>query len=470
MKRILTLLPLILFAASWPQPNWAEGTSMGTPLALVRAEAADALRLSLRQAVEMALSPHGNLQVEAARAELDGALARTDRSRSALLPHLRAALDQSRLTRNLQALGLRDEGGTFRPPDLVGPFSTFDARLRVEQTVFDWSAIKSLQAAKASLQGTRQDLERVRDLVAAEVSRLYLDALRARADVEAAQADVDLARSLLDTASRRRESGTGIRIEETRAAVQLSNQQQRLLVAQNRMGRAYLRLQRAIGADIGMPMELTDSLQSEPSPLMDAEQARQAAAQSRADLKALEEKVRSDRKRVRASWARRLPVLEAFADYGASGIYPNDSLATWTAGLHLEVPIFQGGRIGSEEAEERAALRRRQALLEDLRREIELEVRLAVTGALLAGQQVEVAEQGLNLAQEELERARRRYRSGVTGSLEVTQAQTNLERARENLNSALFEYGSAQVDLQAATGTILRDLGVAGGEEEPRHE
>ncbi|HSR66407.1 MAG TPA: TolC family protein [Acidobacteriota bacterium] len=429
-------------------------------------EAADTLRLSLAEAVQMALAPQGNLRVEAARADLEAARARTDISRGALLPHLRALVDQRRLTRNLEALGLRDQGGNFRPPRLVGPFSTFDARAQIDQTVFDWSALKELQASEASAEGALHDLERTRDLVAAEVCRIYLQALRARADLEAAQADVELARSLLETAGRRLQAGTGIRLEETRAAVQLSNQQQRLLVAQNRLGRAYLHLQRVIGAEIGAPIELTDRLERDSAPLMDARQADETARASRPDLKALEDQVRSAQRRVRAAWARHLPSVAAFADYGSSGIYADDSLPTWTLGLRLDIPIFQGGRLKAQQAEARALLRRRQALLQDLRQEVELEVRLALTGARLADQQVQVSREGLDLAQEELERAQRRYRAGVANSLEVTEAQASLERARENYNSALFESGTARVELRAAIGTIRSHLGPIGQREE----
>lgn len=429
-------------------------------------EASDTLRLSLAEAVQMALAPQGNRRVEAARADLDGARARTDLSRAALLPHLRAQVDQSRLTRNLEALGLRDQGGSFRPPQLVGPFSTFEARAQIDQTVLDWSALKALQASRASVDGARHELERTRDLVAAEVARIYLQALRAQADLQAAQADVQLAQSLLETARRRLQAGTGIRLEETRAAVRLSNQQQRLLVAQNLLGRAYLRLQRAIGCQIGAPIELTDRLEEDPSPLMDLSQAARTAHASRPDLKGLEDEVRSARKRVRAAWARHLPSLAAFADYGSSGIYPDDSLPTWRLGFRLDIPVFEGGRLKARQAEERAVLRRNQALLDDLRQEVELEVRLALTGARLADQQVEVSREGLSLAHEELERAQRRYKAGVAESLEVTEAQASLERARENFNSALFESGAARLDLQAAIGTIRADLGLIEQREE----
>ncbi len=65
-----------------------------------------------------------------------------------------------------------------------------------------------------------------------------------------------------------------------------------------------------------------------------------------------------------------------------------------------------------------------------------------------------VAEEGLQLAQQELEQARRRYQAGITSSLEVTDAQTRLERARENQITALFDYNLERINLGEAMGTI----------------
>ena len=42
----------------------------------------------------------------------------------------------------------------------------------------------------------------------------------------------------------------------------------------------------------------------------------------------------------------------------------------------------------------------------------------------------------------------------MTNSLEVTDAQTRLDRARDNQIRALYDYNVARIDLATATGTI----------------
>jgi outer membrane protein TolC len=104
--------------------------------------------------------------------------------------------------------------------------------------------------------------------------------------------------------------------------------------------------------------------------------------------------------------------------------------------------------------ESASAYRQEKIRTADLRDQIELDVRLALEGLRSANAQVKAAEEGLMLAENELAQAQRRYKAGVTNSIEVTDAQTRLDRARDNRISALYNYNVARIDLGTATGTI----------------
>jgi outer membrane protein TolC len=120
----------------------------------------------------------------------------------------------------------------------------------------------------------------------------------------------------------------------------------------------------------------------------------------------------------------------------------------------LRVPIFDGGRRDARRVESASAYRQEKIRTADLRDQIELDVRLALDGLHSADAQVKAAEDGLMLAQNELAQAQRRYKAGVTNSIEVTDAQTRLDRARDNRINALYNYNVARIDLGTATGTI----------------
>ena len=120
------------------------------------------------------------------------------------------------------------------------------------------------------------------------------------------------------------------------------------------------------------------------------------------------------------------------------------------------MPIFDGGRRDARRAEAASQYRQERIRTNDLNEQIELDVRLALDSLRSAEEQVKVAQEGLALSENELAQARRRYEAGVANSVEVTDAQTRLERARDNQIDALFNYNLARIDLGQAMGTIRR--------------
>jgi outer membrane protein TolC len=404
----------------------------------------------------MALAPEGNARIQMAEALRRQAQARADQARSALLPTVEATLGQQNLTRNLEALGIRFTLPLpgFGLPSRVGPFTVVDARATLSQSVFDASSIQRFQAARAGVTAADAESESVRDQVAAQVARLYLAAVRADAEVKTAQANVALAEALLKLARDQKEAGTGTAIEVTRAQVQLANERQRLLAAQTHHRQAHLELLRAIGLDLTLTLDLTDPLAYIPVETLTVEQALAVALQARADLKAQQHRQESARRAYRAVALERLPSLVGYADYGSIGTSATHLIPTRTYGVALRLPLFDGGRRDARRVESFAQFQQEQIRANDLRQQIELEIRVALESLRLADEQVKVAQEAVALAERELEQARRRYQAGVTTNLELTDAQTRLDGARQNHLAALYAYNLARIALAQAMGTI----------------
>jgi outer membrane protein TolC len=414
------------------------------------------LQLSLKQAVDIALAPEGNARVQLAEELTHQAQARSAQARSALLPNVDAALGQQNLTRNLAAFGIRIELPLpgFQFPTVVGPFNTFDVRATLSQSIFDFSTIRRFQASRIGVRAAEAESDGTRDQVAAQVARSYLAAVRAEADLQAAKANVALAEALVKLATDQREVGTGTGIDVTRAQVQLFNERQRLLVAENQRRQAHLELLKVMGMELNITLQLTDQLAYTPIEALTVEQALIVALQSRGDFKAQEQREETARLSYSATKLERLPSIIGFADYGSIGSSIANASPTRAYGFSVRLPIFDGGRRDARRAEGLTALQQERIKSADLRQQIELEIRLALDSLHSAEEQVKVAEQGLQLAERELEQARRRYQAGVTSSIEVTDAQTRLERARDNRITALFSFNLARINLAQAMGTI----------------
>jgi outer membrane protein len=416
------------------------------------------LQLTLKRAVEIAISPEGSARIQLAGEAIRQAQGRSDEVRGALLPNIETAVSEQSMTRNLQAFGFHFEAPIpgFNFPSFVGPFNVFDARASVTQSVFDFSSIRRYQASKAGVQASKADRDAADDQVAGQVAQAYIAALRAQAEVEADRANVELAEAVLKQSENQKAAGTGTGIEVTRARVQLSNEKQRMVVAENGRRRTELQLLRAMNMRLDTAFVLADKLSYVPVEAERIDKARAEAIALRADLRAQQERERNARLSASATKMERLPSLAAFGDYGSSGTALNNSLPTRVIGVSLKVPIFDGGKREARRAQSNSEFRQEEIRTRDLREQIQLDVQLALDSLRSAEEQVKVAQEGLTLSENELAQARRRYDAGVANSLEVTDAQTRLARARDNQISALFSYNQARIDLGQATGAIRR--------------
>jgi outer membrane protein TolC len=184
------------------------------------------------------------------------------------------------------------------------------------------------------------------------------------------------------------------------------------------------------------------------------EAALKTARDARTDLKSQKQKEETARLNYGTVQGERLPSIAAFGDYGAIGHDPSVARGTHTVGVTLKIPLFDGGRRDARRHDSEIQYREEQIRTRDLEQQVELEVREALDSLRSAQSQVEASREGLNLAQNELEQAQRRYQAGVTNSIEVTDAQTRLDRARDNQVAALYNYNLARMELATATGNI----------------
>jgi outer membrane protein TolC len=421
--------------------------------------AQDTLPLSLKRAVEIALAPEGSPRVALAEESIRQSQTGIAQARAAFLPDIETSVTDQSETVNLRTFGLNfplPAGVSF--PSLVGPFSVFDARATAQQSLFDFSSIKKYQSSKATVEATRADAETTRNQVSDTVARSYLACLRADATVETQRANVDLSDALLKLSNRQKTAGTGLAIEVTRAQVQLANDRQNLIVAENDRRKAVLELLRAMGLNLDARIEFTDKLAYKPVDVGPMEAALEKARKERAELKAQAKREEIAKLNYGSVKAERLPSLSVFGNYGTIGTEIIGAMPTRSVGFTLKVPVFDGGRKDARRAESLSQLRQEEIRSRDVKQQVELDVRLALDSIKSAASQVDTAREGLTLAENELAQARRRYEGGVANSIEVTDAQTRLDRARDNSIAALYNYNLARLDLATATGSIVEYL------------
>ncbi len=403
--------------------------------------------ISLRDAIDRGLRQ--NLGLLLSNADIRSARGQRWQQLSALLPHVTAApyVDTSQI--NLRELGL-----VFTIPGVnpIVRFSYFDARVNVDQSLFDWRSINNERAARQSLKSAEYTYKDARDLVVLAVGYTYLQGIADEARIETAEAQVRTAQALFDQATDRVNAGTSPAIDALRAKVELQTRQQQLIQAKNNFAIQKLTVARVIGLAPGQEFDLTDKSPYQPFEGISVEEALKRAYGTRSDYQAAMTDVRAAEFSRKAAVAGYYPSLSFTADYGAGGTHPSTTAQVFDVRGTLTIPIFQGGSVHGDVLQADARLEQSRERLDNLRAQIDSDVRTALLNLQSSADQVNVARSNIDLAEETLTQSRDRFIAGVTDTVEVVQSQEAVASAHEQYISSLYSYNFAKISLARALG------------------
>jgi len=407
------------------------------------------LPLSLTDAIDRGLKQ--NLGALLSSADIRSARGQRWEQLSALLPQVTASPYVADSKINLSELGFTSISGLKVPP-AVGPFSYFDARAAVSQKLFDWKSINATRAASEGVKSAEYTFKDARDLVVLAVGYTYLQAIADLARIETAQAQVDTAQALYDQASDQVNAGTSPEIDGLRAKVELQTRQQQLIQAKNNLAVQKLTVARVIGLAPGQEFELTDKSPYQPFGGITVEDALNRAFAARSDYQAASADVKAAQFSRKAAVAGYFPSLSFDADLGKGASHPSTATTVFDVKGTLSIPIFLGGRriINKQMAD--ARLEQARERLDNLRAQIDSDVRAALLNLESSAELVKVARSNIDLAEETLVQSRDRFKAGVTDTVEVVQSQEAVASAHEQYISSLYSFNFAKISLARALG------------------
>src|SRR5882672_5125414 len=419
--------------------------------ALARNAPAQVLRLTLDQAVGLALKQNTTAQIailQAAQSEQDKNISRAD-----LLPQASARIsDEAEKVNLLAQFGGQTPFPNF--PKTLGPYQVFSAGTSFGAPVFDLTLWRRYQAAWNTVNASKANSLSTREQVILLVVSQYIGTLRAMANVEASQSRVSLAQALYDQAADLQKEGVGTGIDTLRANVELQNEKQRLIEAETDRETSLFALSRLLNLDPRQNVELADSLSFFETPQPEVETSIDYALAERQEWKALESQIKAAEYQKKTSQDSRLPSLRFDGDFAYVGTSGNTALPTYTYQASVNMPLFTGGRIHAEIVRADLEIRTLEQQKDDLRNQIALDVKTALLNLQSARNEVQVANLGVQLSKEEVDQARDRFKAGVANNIEVIQAQDSLSRANDNQIAALYRFNQARADLARAIGQM----------------
>ena len=357
----------------------------------------------------------------------------------------------------------------FLLPSGTGTRSYAETEVGLQWTVYDFGRTRGRYQQAVDRECISQlQLVRANQTIEFDVTAAYLDVLLARASRRVQDDAVRRAQATLDDTASRHKGGVALREDVLRAEVQLSESREALVVAREGEFDAVARLNNAMGRNAGLPLEVIDLEARPPLPgalasLLDrAAVQRPEVAVVRQAAAAAEE----GRQVAQAEFLPRIFVRAVVGNTEGENVIPG-----WQegAGLHLETPLYAGGRhrgeLQSAEADVEAVLADSQAILDA----VSLQVNLAYRGVMAASERIDLSRTAVIQAGENLRLVRVRYRNGDATPTDIVDSEAALTRSQQRFFSATYTYLAALARLDYALGQHPGDFAAkveASGQEE----
>lgn len=413
-------------------------------------------KLGLREAIQRGLAY--NLGETGATQSLRQAQGQSKVARSSLLPNLNGTVTEDAQTTDLKALGFRFSFPGFAIPAVIGPFNYVDFRAHLSQSVLDLTALENYRASNDVAKADSYSAQDARELIVLAVGGAYLQAIAAKARMASEDAQVVSARAVYQQSMQQLDQGLIAKVDADRNEVQELTHQQRLVSLQNDLAKQKINLARMIGLPPNDQYDLTDDVPYAPAPPLTVEAALARAFDQRQDLKAADAQVRAAERAHAAARAERYPSLGVTADVGGIGVNPAQLQTTYTATASLKIPIWQGGRTEGDIQQADATLAQRRAEYDDLKGQIESDVRSSYLDLQAAASQVDVAQRNVQVTKESLDLTQQKVEAGVTDNVQFVQAQETVTDAEFDLINGVFAYNIARLSLARAMGRAADGL------------
>ncbi|MEO8449120.1 MAG: TolC family protein [Gemmatimonadota bacterium] len=374
---------------------------------------------------------------------------RVGQRRSELLPNVSGGASYTRQTLNLDEFGIPIATG------VTDPFSVFHLTLRASQTIFDPAAFRRVSAARDSVIAAGLDASTAGVLAGVAAGLAYLRAQSAWETVRAREADSVVAVRLLEQARQLKEAGVSTGIDLTRSEVNTAVVRSQLALARNDRDRTRLDLNRALDFPGDTTLILATTIDGTVAAIpTDPAEAVKFALDHRTEVRAERQRLAVAEKTRAAIRAENLPSVAASGAYTQGGRETGNLKGTYVAQIGVAIPIFDGRRRHLRADEEGLRIEGQEARLHDLEGQVDVEARRALLDFASATEQVALAQERERLALLELAQAEERFRAGVAGTIETTNAQTGLIAARDAVIQALVSRGVARVSVYKALGIL----------------
>jgi TolC family type I secretion outer membrane protein len=368
--------------------------------------------------------------------------------------YLLALIDKDKAFANFLPQVNFSAGWTYQSAGAVFPrhSQSLDATVPGQWNLFNgFRDYYSLKSADQTIEQTKQLVLDGEQTVLLDVAQTYYQVLTGEQSVDVLSNSLKAQDENVRTLQQQFEVGAARRLDVSQAESQASETRVSLLEAQANVQTARAMLAFLVDAPI-RDNPLRDDFQA-PETVVDVDQWIGAAESARQDLIAADAAVRAARYNVEVVFGQYYPTFGLTTGYSiyAQGFQPG---TLWNTLLNFNVPIFTGGLIHAEVRQAWSQYRSVALTQEQLKREIDQNVRIAYVNLDLAHRELRELEIQVVAARDEYYLSEMLYKNGGGTYLNVLQAQATLLSTQLQLTSEQFAQKTAYFNLLRTAGKL----------------
>lgn len=345
---------------------------------------------------------------------------------------------------------------------------SFQNQVQVKFPLYTGGRIENgIEAAELGRDAADLLLEATRQGIKEQTTEAYFQILQFRNLIQVNKEAVDTLQAHLDNVNAQYRVGTVAKSDVLRSQVELANQQQNLVTAQNNYDVAVATFNNIVGLptdtivdakedlsytkyDISLPHCTDYALIHRPDGIAAERAWKKAEAQMKAAKSGYRPQVDVV---VQRTWSGDTPFSSDTVKFNEGGDGTN-------TGLQMSWSIFDNNVTEAQVQQAKAGMRKAEQQLYETQESIQLDVRKAYLNLLAAEQNIHTTKVAVDQAQEDYKIAQVRYSAGVGTNLDVMDAESKLIQTQTTYITALYNYNTNKAALDQAMG-IKVDLDVA---------
>lgn len=437
---------------------------LGQNLSLAQVPSGTPVKLTLSQAIDLALKQNRTLQL--ARLAVSDSEHKKEIARSAYFAHIK---NESSILHVTELAGVEIPAGAFGVPASTGAIpgkslfigqgsaTAYTSGTGLAQPLTQMFKIReSNRAATADINTAKIQVDRAEDEIALKVRQLYYGLLIGQLRLQAAEEEISASQTKLEESSSAVTEGRALDVTALESRAALLDAKQAALTQGLQINDLTLALDDLLGLSLSSKLQLEQETPAASLSIPSREECIRIAQAQSPEIRIAQQAIMKARAGLSAAKDAYIPDVTGLARYSYQSGVPLLVHNFGTFGFNLTYDLFDGGRRNSEIADSRTLLSEAEVSLAKAEDELTVQVETAYDKVEQLQNMVGVAEEALAVRTEAARLADRQFEQTAALASARAEASAKAAAAKASLLEATLGLTLAKAELERTIGQIPR--------------